>query len=64
MDETVSQMYEYYSYIDVKQETPPPLFLNNLSLKRCLILRANTSYCDPVQKDYENAISVCDNARF
>ncbi len=43
--------------------TTYPLFLNNLSFSsgKCIILRANTPFCDPVQKDYYNAVSVFDN---
>ncbi len=51
---------------DVPEEKPPPLFLkmSSFSSGKCVIMRANTSFCNPMPKDYDNAISVFDNMLF
>ncbi len=38
-----------------------PLFLNNSSFlsEKCILLRANTSFYNPVQTDCHNSLSIC-----
>ncbi len=40
-----------------------PLFIKNSSFssKNCVIMSANMSFCVPVRRDFDNALSVCHN---
>ncbi len=42
---------------------PHSTTIHHFQLENCIIMRANTSFYNPVQKDYDNSVSVCNNMR-
>ncbi len=56
--------YEHHMY-SCSRGKPTPIFLNDSSFSsgKCVILWANASFSDPVQKDYYNAVSVFNSMR-